>query len=462
MNIIKKVFPVLGIIITALLIISFRTIPKGKTWKNYNILYIKTSSLPKNINEIMTRNGISEYVSLQNQHVPVMLVPGSIEEAMLKINISSEQNKYLYDRQNYFFDSRGQYSLFYIPDNFGTKIDSVLQELNKLGAQAGIDSSLSYMWLIPLVVVTLTIVLTVFSKNRLFFLFSAILPCLYIFCNAFYACALSVIILLLSLFMFSNIYKRKGAVNKMLKDNIFIIIAVGISVIAAFSVSLLTGIFYIVLLMGTMCAILTGLLIDKKNYSRYDFQPLLIRSAKRVSVYDGKINIILPLILVSYIIIIAYFVLGSFHIVGTKNKDNLLLPAKTEVADKNLPLLEDYFRWNWNVRTAPYKSLNPNGEADDDHVVYPQFVVEEGIISQKNLTMYYNQSFKNEVYDSIDDLDFYSIERVIKDQGKDFLAGYTKAASYNVSIFSIIMMFTCFCMLLFIYFSAMIGKGGKR
>ena len=76
--------------------------------------------------------------------------------------------------------------------------------------------------------------------------------------------------------------------------------------------------------------------------------------------------------------------------------------------------------------------------------------------------MYYNQSFKNEVYDSIDDLDFYSIERVIKDQGKDFLAGYTKAASYNVSIFSIIMMFICFCMLLFIYFSAMIGKGGKR
>ena len=462
MNIIKKVFPVLGIIIVAVLTITFRTIPKGKTWKNYNILYVKTTTIPKNFNDIMLQNGITEYVSLQNQHIPIMLARNSIEEALLKINISSDENKYLYDRQNYFYDSKGEYSLFYIPEHFGKKIDSAVMELNKQGAQAGIDSTLSYLWLIPIVVLVLTVILTVFSKNKLFFLFTAILPCLYTFCNAFYASAVSVIILLLSLFMFSNIYKRKGALNKMLVQNMFILIAVGISAVAAFSVGLVTGIFYIILLMGTMCSILTGTMIDKKATSRYEFQPVMIRSAKRVSVYGGKSNIILPLVLVSVVVIIAYFVLGSFHIVGTKNKDNLLLPGKTQVADKKLPVLEDYFRWNWNVRTAPYKSLNENGEYDDNHVVYPQFVQEDGIITQKNLTMYYNQSFKTEVYEGIDNLDFYSIESVIKDQGNDVLAGYTKSASYNVSIFSIIMMIMCFCMLLFIYFSAMIGKGGKK
>ena len=462
MNIIKKVLPLLGIIITAVLTIAFRTIPKGKTWNNYNILYVKTNTMPGDFEGLMGQAGISEYVCLKNQRIPIMLVRNSIEEAMLKINISSDENKYLYDRQNYFFDSRGEYSLFYIPDYYGKKIDSALQNLTNAGAVAGLDSTLSYLWLLPLVVLILTLVLTVFSKNRLFFIISAILPCLYSLCNAFYASAISVIILLLSLFLISNIYKRKGALNKLLTGNIMIIAALIISIAAAFSVSLLSGFFYILLLAGTFCALLTAWNLDIKVTSRYEFQPVMIRSAKRVSVYGGKSNIVLPLILLSVVVIIAYFLLGSFHIGGTKNRDNLLLPGKTQVSDNKLPLLEDYYRWNWNVRTAPYKSLNDNGEYDENHVVFPEFVEEDGIITQKNLTMYYNQSFKNQVYQGIEDLDFYSIESVLKDQGSDFLAGYTKSASYNVSIFGIIMMIICFCMLLFIYFSAMIRKGGKR
>ena len=242
----------------------------------------------------------------------------------------------------------------------------------------------------------------------------------------------------------------------------FVVAAAAISVIAAFSVSLLCGLFYIIVLFGTFCAVVLALQFEKMSLSKYSFNPIMIRSARRASVYGGKSNIVLPLVLVSAVIIFGYFVLGSFHIAGTKNKDNLLLPGKTETLNTKLPVLENYYRWTWNVITAPYKSLNNNGEYDEEHVVYPQFVEEDGIISQQNFTMYYNQSFKDEVCDSIENLDFYSIEKVIKDQGNDFIAGYTKAASYNVSIFSIIMMIICFCMLLFIYFSAIIGKGVKK
>ena len=462
MNILKRVLPVLGIIITAVLTITFRTIPKGKTWNNYNILYVKTNTMPANFEALMQESGITEYVSLQNQRIPIMLARNSIEEVMLKVNISSSENKYLYDRQNYFYDSKGEYSLFYIPDYYGKKIDYAVQSLTKAGAQAGIDNTLSYLWLIPVVVLVLTILLTVFSKNKLFFLITAILPCLYILCNAFYANSISIIILLLCLFIISNIYKRKGALNRLVKGNVIVLAAVGVSIVSAFTVSFLSGFFYLILIAGTLCSILTALNLNTAVTKRYEFQPVMIRSAKRVSVYGGKTNIILPLVLVCTVLIIAYFVLGSFHITGTKNKDIILLPGKTETADSKLPSLENYYRWYWNVKTSPYKSLNENGEYDDNHVVYPEFIEEDGIITQTNLTMYYNQSFKKEVYDNIDQLDFYSIETVIKDQGNDFLAGYTKSASYNVSIFGIIMMIICFCMLLFIYFSAMIGKGGKR
>ena len=381
---------------------------------------------------------------------------------MLKINISSEQNKYLYDRQNYFYDSTNEYVLYYIPDYYGNKIDTAVKQINKQGITSGIDSTISYMWFLPFVIVFLTIILTFFSNDKPFFLFTSILPCIYVFCNAFYASAISVVILILCLFMISNIYKRKGAVNKILKGNFLILIALIISFISSFSVSLISGIFYIILFAGTTCSVLLAVNITKTKKSKYDFNPVLILSARKIPVYGKKSGFILPSVLVSIILILAYFLLGSMNIGTAKNKEKILLPGKTEVSDSKLPLLEDYFRWNWNVITSPYKSLNNNSEYDDQHVVYPKFEVEDGIIKQKNYTIYYNQTFKEQILNNIENLDFYSIENVIKEQGSEFVAGYTKAASYNVSIFSIIMMILCFCMLLFIYFSAIIRKGGKR
>ena len=93
MNIIKKVLPWLGILITAILTITFRTIPKGKTWKNYNIVYVKTDTITQNVDQIFYDCGVSEFVSLKNQRIPIMLSHNSIEETMLKINISSSENK---------------------------------------------------------------------------------------------------------------------------------------------------------------------------------------------------------------------------------------------------------------------------------------------------------------------------------------------------------------------------------
>ena len=112
--------------------------------------------------------------------------------------------------------------------------------------------------------------------------------------------------------------------------------------------------------------------------------------------------------------------------------------------------------------TAPYKSLNENDENDENHLVYPRFVIKDGHISEEKMTLYYDQDFKQKLYDQIDLFDFNSIESVIKAQGDDFSAGYTDSASYNVSLFGIIMLIMCFTMLLFIYFSAIIGKGGRK
>lgn len=466
MNVLKKLLLVFGILISIVVTISFRSIPKGQTLKDYNILYIDNSD-KKNQNvveSVLLDNEIDDYVCLNNQRVPIMLKKNSVEEAMFKINIAkgyTEDNKYLYDRQNYFYDSTGKYQLFYISQNYSNKLNDVLKELSVKGIDAGVDTNVSYLWLIPVIIFVFALILLIFSKNKTFFLFSSILPLIYVCCNAFYASAISVILLLLFIFIFSNIYKRKGGSKKILK-NYVLTSSLLISVVISFSASVISGILYLVLLTGVLLLIYLIISIEKNAYNKASFQPILIRSAKMISIYNEKTKKVIIFSIIFSILIIAYFALGKVNIINTKNNSKLMLPGMAAEKDEKLPDFEEFYRWNWNVVTYPVKSLNKSTELNENYIEYPRFVSTDGIISQETQTFIYDEDFKANVYNDIDLLDFNSIEKVIKSQGKDFIFGYTSSSSYSVSLFSIIMMFIGFTMLLFIYFSAIIRKGGRK
>ncbi|MBO4533259.1 MAG: hypothetical protein J5726_06125 [Treponema sp.] len=461
MNVFKKIIPAIIFVVIAVLTVNFRSIPKGKTWQDFKVLYVSKAVPQSTVENILTSSGVAEYTDLKNQNAPIMLAPNSIEAAMLKINILEKENKYLFDRQNYFYDSNGEYLLYYIPDAYEKYLDDVISTLKKQGYSAGIDSSLSYLWLLPILVTALAVILIFFAKNKGFFTFSVVMPCVYVFCNAFYSCAIAAIILILCIFLISNIYSRKGGLKKLGK-NYLLIAALVISVAAAFSSSIQCGFFYLLTIGASLCAMFISKNLKGIRLSKSDFSPVFIRPARMVSPFAGKAKIVMPLVLVFSVLVIAYFALGSLSIINTKTDTKLLLPGKAAEQDSKLPTLENFYRWNWNVMTNPYKSINVENPDDLNTVSYPRYEVQDGIIVPYMQTLTYDQSFKKNAYDSIDNLDFYSIEGVIKRQGADFKAGYTNSASYNVSFFSIIMMIICFTMLLFIYFSAMIGKGGRK
>ena len=463
MDKLKKIIPIPALVLITVLTISFRYIPKGSNWNGYNIIYIQKDVAPQKVKEIFTSAGILEYVSLDNQRIPIMLTKNSPEETMLRLNINEEENRYLYLRQNYFFDSKGEYQLFYIPQLYENHIAQALSILKQNNLSAGADTALPYLWLLPVIVIVLAIILAIFAKNKLMFIVSSIIPCIYICCNAFYSSAIAVIILLLCIFVFSNMWKRKGALEKIIR-NYFLIAGLAVSVIAAFSTALLPGLFYLLTLAGTICAGAFAVQLKAFSLRKTDYSPVLIRSAAKIPVYGNKSKIIMPIILASSVIVIAYFSLNSLHLTGIKSDSKVLLPGKIsqQETDSQLPDFEAFSRWNWNVLTSPYKSLNTQTSGEENSVMYPRYTVEDGVIVRSNQTMYYDNSFKSRIYDGIDQLDFVSIESVLKLQGKDFTAGYTTSDSYNISIFSIIMMITGFFVLLFIYFSAMIGKGGRK
>ena len=83
-------------------------------------------------------------------------------------------------------------------------------------------------------------------------------------------------------------------------------------------------------------------------------------------------------------------------------------------------------------------------------------------ITESDKILSYDDNFRQSVYNDIDSLDFDSIEKVLKSQNKNAKYAYVQTSSYKVSLFSIIMMFISFSVLLFIYFSVIIKKGGRK
>ena len=472
---IKKYMALLAVFIIIALLVIFRSVPSGKLWNNYSVLYVPASVNTGVVSNILKNEGINEYVCLEDQHIPIMLSENSVEMAMLKIRLYSsliDNNSdksitdYLNFRNNYFFDSTGKYKLIYIPEEYKKNIDACIHFLQHENIEAGSDSSYSYPWLLPIIVSILMIMLTFFSKNKLFFISECIVPVIYVFCNPFYSSAAAVILLYIALFFISNLLGRKGLI-KYLSKGLIVAFIIVLSILSAFAGSILSGIFFMLTLIATALIIYIFLQIKEVRTKRYSFNPVFIRPAKMLQVFGGNGKIVMPIATASIVLVILYLTFSNATNSGlTKKSKAIFIPGKAEIQAQELPQLEDYYKWNWNVVTLPYKSLNTE-YYDDQAVVFPDYVVYDGLITEKDNYLTYDEGFKTSVSKNIDDLDFESIEKVIKIQGNDFACGYVSTGSYHVSLFSIIMMFACFAMLLFIYFSTMIKqkvikrKGGE-
>ena len=459
MNIIKKYIPFIFAVILTTILIIFRSVPTGHIWDGYTVLYVPASIDEQMILDTFKATGIEEYASLGNQKMPVILGPDTVEAAMLKLNINSSSNSYLSQRENYFYDSTGKYKLFYIPDLYKKNLDVCLHYFEKSKMDVGLDSSFSYPWLLPILIVLFSVMMVIFSKKKLVLGIMTVVPIVYVFCNPFYSAAAAVILLLISLFFITNLWGRKGSLKRIL-NTFFILIALGISLFAAFSSTILSGIFYILTAVCVFSIFYACDFIKKEKESKQRFVPVYIKPAKMISPYGSNARIVLPIAIGTILLLFIYFALTSTTSVSSSSK-KVMLPGKSSVKNEKLPEFDDYFRWRWNVVIAPFKSLNKNYDSTD-YMIYPSYKVEEGIVSENDSVIAYNDSFKQAMFNQIDEFDFYSIEKVIKSQGKDFTCGYVSNSTYKVSLFSIIMMFVSFSMLLFIYLSVIIKKGGRK
>lgn len=449
------------VLLSVALFFVFKNIPSGKLWKEYTVFYTHTSTPDELITDTFKNNGIDRYVGINNQKIPLNITYNSVEHSLFKLNLSNKKYTYLNLRDNYFFDFSKEYRLYYIPSSFSSEIKNCINDLKKMNIITGIDNSYSYSYLLPIIILCLFIIFIFNSKNKIFCILPYIIIYIYLLNNPFFSCAIGCALIAFIILLISNLWKRKGSLSIIIRNKILYILLT-LSILCSFSANIFCGLLFLLCILASFSVIYIYIyFVNIFNHKKNDFVFSMIKPAKNISALGKKSNFLLISITSSVALIILYFFVSSFGIMQI-NTSKLVLPSNSSEKIDSLPTLEDYYRFNWIVLTEPYISINKNSYNTDTTVSYPRYKKENGIIREYYNTITYNDELKKQLNIQIDELNYESIEKVIKSEGTEFIGGYSLKNNYRVSTFSIISMFISFFMLLFIYFSAIIRKGSKK
>lgn len=459
----KRYFKFIALFISVLslfVLFAFKTIPSGKLWKGFNILYVPSQTQESIVLNSFTESKITEHYELSTQYIPLNFSAYSPEISMLRLNASSQDYSYLSKRQLFFFDKSGNYKLYYIPTSFKNNLNDCIKILLKNGIKCGVDNSANYPGIVPLVVFLLFLALFIFSKKKNVFFAGAVVPFFFILCNPFYSAAVSVCLVFLCLFFLSNIWRREGFLSRFFKNSL-VPLLLFFSILGAFSSSIKIGFMFLISFLGCVCSLYFINSLESFLESKKSFVPLKIRTAKRCSVYGGKQkqSLISCISVIFVLIVIAIFSSSAF----TSSKFTKIFLPSANASSSELVSLEDYYDFAWKVSSYPYKSLNDENSQNEKFYQYPHYEEDDdGKIVETMQIKSFNDSFKTQTFDEIDLLGFNAIEKVLKKQDSNAKFGYSSTSSYHIGFFGIIVMFISLCILLFVYIFSIIRKGAKR
>jgi len=195
--------------------------------------------------------------------------------------------------------------------------------------------------------------------------------------------------------------------------------------------------------------------LTKQKYDqKYSFIPVMICAADTAQFRTKKAKHGMAACAV-FIIILTVVLLVSADFSNTSKR--LQLPsAQSGSITGRFPSLDDYIVWCWDARTMPYRSLHSSDKEsmsrrpkDGDTVEFPRYTDNEKGISENNMSIKFNASFRTESLAQIDDLKFPAVEKLLKKQGKLFHAGYTFQSSGGGTMYLVLMIISFFIPLFF-------------
>lgn len=437
MNYIKKfLIPSLFVIAIFFLLIILRTVPTAKLWKGFSVLYVPCDTDSKIVLNTLKQSGCEDVISFYNQKIPYI-------NQFLPI-YTDENDSYLSKRNAYFFDKDRKVMIYYIPDRFAKEAKKGCEELSKnYSIAAGLDSKSSFPLMTPVICLIVAIIFFLISKNKIVFLLSALFPLLFTFTMPFYTNASCICIYLYSIYLCQKIWKRKGSFE-CLKNNLYILILFAVSIFGTFFSSFVSGLMFLLSLAATCLLLVIKNNIEVYRDSKLRFCPVLIRNANLMNIIN-MISIKKAFIPIAAISIMFVLYITSINIFTLSNNQDLSFPMPTMYnVDNDIPNLNDYVIWNWNAVTKPYKSLNltySDTPEEGESVVIQRFKdSDDGVISTEEVLYSFDNEFKAQAVNLIDDLQYPAIEKLMKNQQSGFSVDYSYGAGEKFSKVNIILM----------------------
>lgn len=426
--------PVRAIILTAVCCVValgafavFRTVPASRLWKGYRVLYVISDSLTDaQVCAVLARNGCRDVVARSNQGIPIVSRYSPVQ--------AQGADSYITKRNVFFRDESNTALVCYVPEGQDLALSRALDELQTVpGAVAGTDGTASFPWISPIVCAAFALVCIVFAQQRL-----AIAPAL-LFLLAFslsrpqFTTGAAACLASYGYFMLQKIWGRHGFLKS--TGSPLVVICLFAPAVLLFVSSPLNVLFYVVALAAGFSALLLVALLktmyDEKRH-RHSFVPVLIRGARFIPLVgrgDGKV---IALLAGATAVMLVVSLTGTMVRASAAEEIAPAVPAPVAGAVR-LPDLDDFLAWSWQTITFPYRRLsegNAQPPVDGDYVVMPEYVEENGSITEREKTAYvYNGAFRSSVYDSVRHLPYPALEKMLLRQGKDARYSYARGGS---------------------------------
>lgn len=463
------ILPALILFFSLVFFTLFRTVPASKLWNGYTVFYVPLSAPQRTVSQVFSENGIENYISLENQRIPLN-ISSKTPEVRLSVSYGDSGSEYLSERESYFFDGEKNFRVYYVPENeSGNLPRAAASLLENHGISSGTNAESSYPFLFPLFSLLFASVLVFFSKRKILSALSMILPLWFSFCFPFCTAAAAVCLLMYAVFLFLRLWKRRDSLKAAARNPLFVSCLSASFMLSVFS-GLKTALLFVILLCSLVSeAVLVSNLENLFDGKRYSFVPEKIIGSGMIRLVNRTSRFcLLPLSLA--IFLSAVFALFSLDTNFSSGKgEKIALPAaNAPLKSESLPDLDDYVCWAWKARVFPYISLNseePRLGAEDgkvDSVEFSTFSEEGGKIKETVNRISFGKEFREDTLSGIDSLNFPSLEKMIKKQ-RHFSPGFVRSGSQNPGLVSMTALAISIILpLAFYFYERPKSKAGKK
>lgn len=421
----SAVIPALVVFTSFLIFVQSRTVPAGRLWDGYQVLYVYSQDLSgADIYSVLEKNGCRGVIAQNVQRIPVVSPVAPVQ--------AQSAGSYIFRRNGFFTDRDNRALVFYIPEGQGAQMEKAMREIRAFqGTKAGTDGKNALPWLAPSIALFFFAVLLFFSPKRVLFCIGSFSPLVFAVCRPYFTVAAASSLFLFAFFLFHKMWMHNGFLKEAFNSPFILLLSLS-PVLVLFFASPLDSFFYV--LGGISCAAsvyLYGMYREKKD-SGLSFRPVPIRSARMVFAF-GQIGMHLVWLLVFClaVVFIAYCFLGAASDFSDDSSEPFL-PAPVQ-RGASLPGMKDCLEWSWNTVTFPYRKIHdftPDVPDEGEAVSITDYIEENGAIRSVENTVYvFNSQFREFIYDAVEHLEYPALEKMLLKQGKYAVYGYVKGNS---------------------------------